>query len=176
MTLGPPYVLLEEVSVQVLYPFLYWVVCLPGMELCEFFIYFGDQTLVQGIIYRYISPHSWFPYHFVDVLFSCVEAFILIKSHLFILSFVSLTLGNISVKILLHGISEIFLIMFFSRTFMMSQLIFKSFIHPEFISCVWCKLVVEFHFFACSCPGLPTPFVEEAIFTPFYASPPFVKY
>ena len=31
--------------------------------------------------------------------------------------------------------------------------------------CQWCKLVVEFHFFACSCPDLPTPFVEEAVFT-----------
>ena len=27
-------------------PFFNWVVCLPGVESCEFFIYFGDQTLV----------------------------------------------------------------------------------------------------------------------------------
>ena len=33
-------------SVQVLCPFFNWVVCLPGVELCEVFIYFGDQTLV----------------------------------------------------------------------------------------------------------------------------------
>ena len=26
------------------------VVCLPGVESCEFFIYFGDQTLAQGIL------------------------------------------------------------------------------------------------------------------------------
>ena len=42
--------------------------------------------------------------------------------------------------------------------------------------CVWCKVVVEFNFFACSCPYLTTPFVEEAIFTLFYASAHFVKY
>ena len=30
--------------------------------------------------------------------------------------------------------------------------------------------MIRFHFFARSCPDLPTPFVEEAIFTPFYAS------
>ena len=36
----------KEVFVQVLCPFFNWVVCLPGVELCEFFIYFGDQTLV----------------------------------------------------------------------------------------------------------------------------------
>ena len=36
--------------------------------------------------------------------------------------------------------------------------------------------MLEFHFFACIIPDLPIPFVEEAIFTPFYASAPFVKY
>ena len=46
MSLGPLYVFLREVSVQVLCPFLNWVVCLHGVESCEFFIYFGDQTLV----------------------------------------------------------------------------------------------------------------------------------
>ena len=38
-----------------------------------------------------------------------------------------------SVKILLCGVSEIFLPMFSSRTFMVLQLMFKSFIHFEFI-------------------------------------------
>ena len=28
------------------FPIFNWVVCLPGVELCEFFIYFGDHTLV----------------------------------------------------------------------------------------------------------------------------------
>ena len=46
MSLGPLYVFLGEVSVQVLCPFFNWVVCLPGVESCEFFIYFGDQALV----------------------------------------------------------------------------------------------------------------------------------
>ena len=36
MFLGPLYVLFGEMSVQVLYPFFNWIVCLPG-ELCEFF-------------------------------------------------------------------------------------------------------------------------------------------
>ena len=46
MSLGPLYVVLGEVSVQVLCPFFNWVVCLPGVESCEFFIYFGDQALL----------------------------------------------------------------------------------------------------------------------------------
>ena len=67
MSLGPLYVLLGEVSMQVLCPFFNWIVFLPGVELCEFFIYFGDQTLVRGIIGKYVFPYSWFPFHFADV-------------------------------------------------------------------------------------------------------------
>ena len=55
------------------------------------------------------------------------------RSHLFILSFMSLALGDILVKMLLSGMSEIFLPMFSSRTFMVLRLIFKSFIHLELI-------------------------------------------
>ena len=61
--------------------------------------------------------------HMVDSLFILMwfslavqKLFILMKSHLFILSFMSLALGDISVKILLHGVSEIFPPMFSSRT------------------------------------------------------------
>ena len=46
------------------------------------------------------------------------KLFILMRSHLFILSFMSLALVDISVKMLLHGMPEIFLLMFSSRTFM----------------------------------------------------------
>ena len=72
---------------------------------------------------------------FILILFSLVmqKLFIFMRSHLFILSFMSLALGDISVKILLHGISEIFLPMFSSRTLMVSRFILKSFIHLEFI-------------------------------------------
>ena len=61
------------------------------------------------------------------------KLFILMRSHLFILSFMSLALGDMSVRLLLRGMSEIFLPMFSSRTFMALQLIFKSFIILEFI-------------------------------------------
>ena len=69
------------------------------------------------------------------VLFSIAlqKLFILMRSHLFILSFMSLALVDMSVRMLLHGIPEIFLPMFTSGTSMVLQLIFKSFIHLEFI-------------------------------------------
>ena len=54
------------------------------------------------------------------VLFSLTiqKLFILMRSHLFILSFMSLALEDISLRMLLRGMSEIFLPMFSSRTFM----------------------------------------------------------
>ena len=72
---------------------------------------------------------------FILMLFSLAmqKLFILMRSHLFIPSFMSLALGDVSMRILLHGMSEIFLPMFSSRTFMVLQLIFKSFILLEFI-------------------------------------------
>ena len=61
------------------------------------------------------------------------KLFILMRSHLFILSSMSLALGDMSVRMLLRRMSEIFLPMFSSRTFMVLKLIFKSFIYLEFI-------------------------------------------
>ena len=73
--MGPLYVLLGEVSVQVLCLFFNWTVCLPGVGSCEYFIYFGDQTLVRGIIGKYVLPYGCFPFHFADVFFSHAEVF-----------------------------------------------------------------------------------------------------
>ena len=132
MSLGPLYVFLGEVSVQVLCPFFNWVVCLPGVESCEFVLYFGDQALVWGIISKYVFPYCWFSFYFNAVFFSHAEAFYFDEVP-FVYSFLYvLALGDVSVRMLLHGMSEIFLPMFSSRTFMVLRLIFKSFIHLEF--------------------------------------------
>ena len=72
---------------------------------------------------------------FILMLFSLAmqKLFILMRSHLFILSFMALALGDVHVRMLLRGMSEIFLPVFSSRTFMVLRLIFKSFIYFEFI-------------------------------------------
>ena len=88
----------------------------------------------------------------------------------------SLALGDVSGRMLLRGMSEIFLPMLSSRTFMVLRLIFKSFIHLEFILFYGVSWWSNFIFFACNCPDLPIPFVEEALFTPFYPPASFVKY
>ena len=60
----------------------------------------------------------------------------------------SLALGDVSLKILPCGMSEIFLPMFSSRTLMVSRLTFKSFIHLEFTfvyGVSWCLTFIFLH-------------------------------
>ena len=65
-----------DVSVQVLRPFFNLVVCVPGVELCEFFIYFGNETLVQSIIENIFS-------HTVGSLFFFFFLFFFIHTKVF---------------------------------------------------------------------------------------------
>ena len=114
-------------------PIFNWVVCLPGVESWEFFIYFGDQALSEVSLVNMFSHTVGFLCILMPFSLAMQKLFILMRSHLFILSFMSLALGDMSVRMLLRGMSEIFLPMFSSSTLMMLQLIFKSFIHLEFI-------------------------------------------
>ena len=75
MSLGPLYVVLGQVSVQVLCPFFNWVVCPPGVEFCEFFIFFGNQMFLRGMIGKYVFPYVSSSFHFNAVSFSCTETF-----------------------------------------------------------------------------------------------------
>ena len=88
MSLGLLYVL-GEVSVQVLYPFFHSVVCLPGVESCEFLICFGDQTLSEVSLANIFS--HMVGSLFILLLFSLVvqKLFLLMRFHLFILSFMT---------------------------------------------------------------------------------------
>ena len=122
-----------KMFVQFLCQFFNWIVCLPGVGLCEFFMYFGIQTIVLGIIGKYIFPYSWFPFYFLIFSLAMQKLFYFDEAHLFIISFMFLALRDISVKIPLHGISDTFLPLFFCMTSMVSLLLFKYFIHLEFI-------------------------------------------
>ena len=68
------------------------------------------------------------------------------RSHLLILSFMSLALGDMSVRMLLRGMFEIFLPCF-SLGFSWCYNLYLSLLSTLNYFCVWCKLVTEFHFF-----------------------------
>ena len=86
--------------------FLIVLFCLRGVESCEFFVYFGDQTIVRGSIGRYVFPYCWSLFILMLFSLSMQKLFILIRSHFFILSFMSLALGNISMNMLRCGMWE----------------------------------------------------------------------
>ena len=70
-----------RIPVQDLCPFLIWIVCLTGVELCKFFINFGDQTLVwngsmyhaQGLEELTSSKWPYYPRLFIDSVQSLLK-------------------------------------------------------------------------------------------------------
>ena len=67
------------------------------------------------------------------VTFSVQKLLSLIRKHLLIFDFIAITLGDGSEKMLLRFMSESDQPIFFSKSFIVSGLIFKSLIHSEFI-------------------------------------------
>ena len=125
-------------------------------------------------------PYSWFSFHFADVFLSHAEAFYF-EEVPFVYSFLYVPCfrGHISENIIAWNILRLSCLC--SPLGLLWRLIFKSFIHLEFIlmyGVSWWSSFFSFLFlsFTCSCPDLPAPFIEEAIFTPFCAPAPFVEY
>ena len=123
-----------------------WALCMSSLEKCVsllpifligFFFVFLEWTHVSSLYILEIKSLSEVS---LANMFSRVVGSLLIlmlfflamqkpfnfmRFHLLILSFVSLAFGDTSVKMLLRGMSEIFLPMFSSRTSVVSQLIFN---------------------------------------------------
>ena len=73
MSIGHPYVLLVEVSVQVLCPFFNWVVYFFGVEFCKFFVNFGYYPLIRCIS-KYVLIFCGLSFYLVDFL-CCSKTF-----------------------------------------------------------------------------------------------------
>ena len=110
-----PSVCLGEVSAQGLYPFFNWVVCFLEWS-CVSSLHILEIKPLSEVSLANIFSHTVRSL-LILMLFSLAmqKLSILMRSHLFILSFMPIALGDISVKILLCGIFEIFLPIFSSR-------------------------------------------------------------
>ena len=115
-----------------------WLGCLFfDIELNRLSVYFGINPLWVALFVSIFS-HSVgciFLYLFFQFIVSFPVQMLLslTRSHLFSFVFIFITLGGVSKKIVLRFMSKSILPMFSYRTFIVSGLTFRSFIHFEFI-------------------------------------------
>ena len=99
---------------------------------CRSSLYIFEINSLSVALFAIIFSHSE-GCLFTLLIVSFIVQKLLIRSHLFIFAFISLTLGGGSQRILLWFVSESVLPMFSSRSFIVSGLTFRSLIHFEFI-------------------------------------------
>ena len=104
MSLCPLYVFLGEVSVQVLCPFLNWIVCLLDWSRMGYLYILDIKPLSEVSLAHMFSQTVGSPFMLLIFSLAMEKLFIFMKSHLFILSFMSLVLGDISENIAVWNI------------------------------------------------------------------------
>ena len=127
----------------------------------------GNIWQCLEMICKHFLPSHRLPFHSVDGFFSYAEAFNSDVVSLVYFCFFCLRFGVKSKKSLPRLMSKSFLPIFSSRS-----LWFKSYIqvfNPFWVDfCILCKIVVQFHSFACSCPVFPIPLIKGTVLSPLY--------
>ena len=98
---------------------------------CLCILEINPLSVALFVIIFYHSEDSLFVFYIVS--FAVQKLLSLIRSHLFIFGFISITLWGGSKRILLWFMSRNVLPMFSSKSFIVSGLTFKSLVHFEFI-------------------------------------------
>ena len=107
---------------------------------CPVFCFFDIELYILNINPLSVIPFANIFSHSVGCLFilsvvsfALQKLLSLLRSHLFIFAYISFALGDRSKKILLWFMSKSVLPIFSSRSFKVSDLTFRSWIHSEFI-------------------------------------------
>ena len=90
---GHLHVFFGEMSLQVPFPLFDWVVYFPGIELYELLVYFGNYLSVASLVIIFSHSEGCLFTLFV-VSFAVQKLLSLIRSHLFIFVFISITVGG----------------------------------------------------------------------------------
>ena len=116
--------------------------------------------------------------HFILFMFSfAMQKFLsLIMFHLFIFVFISINLGNESKKILLWFMSASALSMFFSKSFIVSSLIFRSLNYFEFIFVYSIRECSNFILLHVTVQFCSTAYWRQCVFHPLYILASYVEY
>ena len=96
---------------------------------------------------------------------------LLVRYNLIYFCFCCLCLRRQIQKTLLRLTSRSLLHLFFSSSFIVLGLTFKSLFHLEFF---FFEKMIQFISFSCSCPVFPTPMTEEFVFSALYILASFV--
>ena len=112
MSMGHLYVFLGEVSIQVFGHFLIGLFIFLLLSHISSLYILEIKPLSEVLTNMFSHTAGSLPL-LMMVSLAVQKLFDLMQSHLFIFSFISLALGDILAKILLHGVSEILLTMFF---------------------------------------------------------------
>ena len=124
---------LEKFSLQVPFSLFDWPVCFSGIELYKLLVYLEINSLSVISLAIIVSHSEGYLFILLVVSFAVQNFISLIRSHLFTFTFISITLGGGSVKILLLFMLSSVLLMFSSKSLIISGLTFRSLIHFEFI-------------------------------------------
>ena len=148
------------------------------IKLYKMFVYFGNWTLVRGIICKYFPPIHRLSFNFVYGFLCCTKAcmfnwgpFVCVLGFCcgFFFFFLTLTLllflllweTNLG-KHLIWFVSQNLLPMYSSKSFMVSCLILQYLSHFELIFVYGVRICsLPLHWFPCGCPIVPTPLAGE---------------
>ena len=98
-------------------------------------------------------PFCGLPFHFVDCVLCCTEVLHFDVVEFIYFCFSCLCFGVIAKKSLINLTSWSFSSMFSYKVF-----------DPLWVNfCVWCKIRVQVHSFACGYPFFPAPFAEQTV-------------